>query len=174
MKSLTPKIGIMAIVVFLVVAAGVIFYKRDKNAFNNYPASDSNLSQNDSTLAASAENEGNIGDYYDGTRSANASSSASLKAKPADIKQYLYPSSTVKKSSSKKLELSSIDTPENITSWYKLKINELKFNAKAFSQTNTDGVIFNKFTAAKPGEKIEVTIKKDQTTSNTLITVDRS
>ena len=163
MKPFTPKIGILIIVLFLIVSAGVLIMNRNLNV----PVDNTN-----STLAANAEKSGDIGEYYDGTK--NATAPATPIPKPGAIKTYIYPGSATEKSTTSSLTLLSTDSPEAITNWYKEKIKELEFNAKSFSQTNTEGAIFNKLTAVKPGEKIEITIKKDQSTSKTTITVDRS
>lgn len=170
MKSFTPKIGIMAIVLILVFSAVILVANRNEHTSTTSSASGTPLSST-STLAAKAQNQGNIGDFYESSQGATtASSSASPKA---DIRQYIYTGATVKSSNAKRLELESTKSPSAITDWYKNKIQELQFNAKSVSQTSTNDNILNKLTAAKPGEKLDITIKKDQTSTKTLITVDR-
>jgi hypothetical protein len=169
MNGFMPKVLIGALVLFSVVVGGFIFFR--SGTFKNQPAA-SPLPEA-STLAASAENSGNLGEYYDGSEGANASVSATPAPSPQPIREYIYPGAETVSSTSVKLELETTDNAAAVTEWYKNKIKELQFNAQSFSSTNTNGVIFNKLSAAKPGEKIEVTIKKDQNTSNVLITVDR-
>lgn len=109
------------------------------------------------------------------TESKAASHSAQTSPKPSsfDLDGFIYPNSLVKLKSQNKLELESSASPKQITDWYKGKIRDSNFNAKSFAQTTTNGNIFNKLSGAKPGEKIEITIKKDQNGSNTNISVDR-
>ncbi len=171
-NNFTPRIGIIVIVIFLVVAALLMVSNRNKTTTITSSASGSPKSN--STLAAKAESLGNIGEYYDGTKSATATSSATPAPTPGSIKQYTFPSSVTKSSAAKKLELETTAPVDEVTEWYKEKIRSLGFNAKSFSQTTTNGEILNKLSAAKPGEKIDITIKNDQTTSKVLITVDRS
>lgn len=91
---------------------------------------------------------------------------------PAALLNYIYPQAKVTFQTSSKLELESNADPTAITDWYKNKIRGLGFSAKSFAQTNTNGAVFNKLSAARTGEKIEITIKKDQNASNVTITVD--
>lgn len=171
-NTFTPKIGIMVIVLVLILSAVLMVSKQNESATINSSASGS--PKTNSTLAANAEKEGDVGDYYDGTKSASAKVSPTPVPTPVDIKQYVYPKSITKVSTKIKLEMESDESAEKITEWYKNKIATLNFNAKSFAQTTTNGEVLNKLTAAKPGEKIDITIKKDQSTSKVLITVDRS
>lgn len=168
-NKFTPKILIGAIVAFLIVVGGFILFKPQgfKSTSESSPVPES------STLAASAENTSNLGEYYDGTAGAHPSASATPIPTPAPISEYIYPGSKTTASASAKLELQTTASPTEVTDWYKNKIKSVQFNAQSFSASNTSGAIFNKLSAAKPGEKIEVTIKKDQSASETLITVDR-
>lgn len=93
---------------------------------------------------------------------------------PHSIEEYVYPNSRTVKTLSEGLVLESTDSVQLITDWYKSRINALDFNAKSFTQSNTNNETLSKISAAKPGENLEVTIKKDQTTSKVEITVDRS
>lgn len=170
MKTFTPKIGILAIVLILVLSAVLMVSKR------NQPTSLSSFaSKSPATNAASAQKTGGeIGQYYAGpSLPPTASSSATPITKPPALSTYIYTGSKTLSSTASKLELESNASAESITLWYKKKIEDSKFNAKSFSQTSTDGNILNKLSAAKPGEKLNVTIKKDQNTSKVLITVDR-
>jgi len=172
-NTFTPKIGIIIIVLFLIVSAIVMVSNREKNTNMTSSASDSPKNDN-SNLAAKIEKSGNVGEYYDGTKSATATTSASAIPSPTNMSQFIFPAAKTKSSTAKKLELESTESAEEVTEWYKNKIRDLNFNAKSFSQTTTNGEILNKLSAARPGEKIDVTIKNDQTTSKVLITVDRS
>lgn len=168
-RGFAPKLGIIVVVVFLVVAAVFLVSKRNETSTINSSASGN--PKYDSTLAANAEKSGDVGEYYDGF---SASASATPVPSPANIKVYTYPGAVVKSSAAKKLTLESSDSSEKVTEWYKKLIQDSRFNAKSFSQVMTNGDVLNMLSAAKPGEKIEITIKKDQSTSKTLITVDRS
>lgn len=174
MKIFNPKISILVIILFLSLSAVIMVSKRNEHTSTNSSASGSPYRSDNPTLAANAEKTGNIGQYYDGTKSATASASATPIPTPPSLNTYKYPGAKIKSQASSKLELDSSDSAEKITDWYKKKINELNFNAKSFAQTNTNGDILNKLSAAKPGEKLDITIKKDQSTSNVSIVVDRS
>lgn len=93
---------------------------------------------------------------------------------PVDLDEYIYPNSVPLNAGNNQLKLESGDSAQVITDWYKNKINSLNFNAKSVTESNSNGEVLNKLTAAKPGENLEVTIKKDQTTSKVEISVDRS
>lgn len=169
MKTFTPKIGIMVLV--LVVSASLMVSKRNEST-----SLSSSAPQSPATNAASAQKSGGeVGDYYAGpSLPPSSTSSATPVPKPPELKTYIYSGAKTLSSTSLKLELESTASAQAITAWYKKKIEDGKFNAKSFSQTNTSGTILNKLSAAKPGEKIEVTIKKDQSGSKVIITVDRS
>lgn len=168
-SKFTPKILIGAIVVFLLITGGFVFFKQSslKNSSEASPVPDS------STLAANVEKASNLGEYYDGTAGANPAVSPTPIPSPKPLSEYIYPNSKTIASESAKLQLQTSANPSAVTDWYKNKIKAVQFNAQSFSSSNTNGAIFNKLSAAKPGEKIEVTIKKDQNASETLITVDR-
>lgn len=153
----------MSLIILFLVVVGVIMIVNRNNS-GSFSSSNTPATSDPSTLAAKVE-------YYYGSP---LPASNSAIPKPPSIREYVYPGSQVKTDAANKMIMESADTPEKITDWYKTKIDRLNFNAKSLSQTSTNGAIFNKLTAAKPGEKIDITIKKDQNTSNTLITVDRS
>ena len=171
MKALTPKVGIMVIILFLILSVLLLVVKR-----NERTSTSSSASRSPATNAASAQKTGGeIGDYYAGPSLPPVStSSATPVPKSPDIKTYIYTGAKTLSSTTSKLELESAASAEAVTSWYKKKIEDSKFNAKSYSQTSTGGTILNKLSAAKPGEKLDITIKKDQNASKVLITVDRS
>lgn len=171
MKKFTPNIAIMVIVMVLASGAVAIYYSKQKTTF---PSSALETSKSTPTLAASAEYESSkSGDFYYGSP-ADSTVSATPVPSPAPISEYIYEGAKTISVSPSGLEMESSDNSTTITNWYKKKIRNLNFNAKSFSQTTTSGVVFNKLSAAKPGEKIEITIKKDQNASKVTITVDRS
>jgi hypothetical protein len=160
MKTFTPRLGIILIVAILLVVAVVIFAGVKKNSVRT--ESQEYLQEGSETLASKAEFE-----------SVDRSPDAPPIQPVPTIEVYIYPGATIISTKSAELNMESQESVEEITDWYKKKIDELQFNAKSTSQTNTNGVIFNKLSAAKPGENLEVSIKKDQSTSNVSITVDR-
>lgn len=168
-KRFTPKLGIILIVLFLVFSSIFLVSKRNENTSVTSSASQSPTNY----TPAKTQGTGEIGDYYDGSQIKSATNSASPAPKAGDIKQYTYPNSVAKVSTASKLELESTASAQVVTDWYTNKIKNSNFNAKSSSQSNTDGNVLNKMSAAKPGEKIEITIKKDQSASKVLITVDR-
>lgn len=163
MKTFTPKLGILAIVVILGIGALVVVSNRNQGGMvqNRNASSPSDTP----TLAANAEN------YVVNT---SPDPNAPKPETPPKINVYIYPGAKVIATSGVRLELQSDEDTQKITDWYKKKILELNFNAKSFAQSSANGAIFNKLSAAKPGEKLEVSIKKDQSTSKVQITVDRS
>ncbi len=169
MKFFRPNVIIAILVIVLIAAAAFIFINRQNNSTNEAV----NLNVSDSTLAADAENSGapipsDFTEVYNGA----SISGTPVPSKPP-LSSYIYNGATIKNQTESHLEIESTDDPQVITDWYKKMINDLNFNAKSFSQTSSNGVVFNKLSAAKPAEKIEINIKKDQTTSIVVITVDR-
>lgn len=162
MNRFVPKILIGVIVLFLVVVAGfmMISGKREKG-----------LEVGPSPSVQASQSGDSSEEYYDGSSGAQLVPGTPVPS-PASISEYVYPGSQSMASDSAKLELKTKDTIKRVTSWYANKIKEIGFNAISAASTEIDGQVFSKISAAKPGEKIEVTIKKDQTTSSTIITVD--
>lgn len=169
MKNFPPNMVILIIVLLLASSAVAVYFNRQTISVSKPVEKSGTPSPENSqapTLAASAEySASNSGD------SGEVSAPASSISPSSD---YIYPGSSVVKNSQGNLELESNADAGVITNWYKDRIRQSSFNAKSFSQTKTNGVIFNKLSGAKPGEKIEITIKKDQNVSKVTITVDRS
>jgi len=165
-NSFTPKIGIIAIVLLLIISAVLLVSKRNEPTSLTSEASVS-------PSVGPKKYGGEIGEYYTGPSQPPVATTAAAQ-KPADIKTYIYTGAKTVSSTNTKLELESTGSAEAVTAWYKKKVEEGNFNAKSFGQTNTNGNILSKLTAAKPGEKLDITIKTDQTTSKVRITVDRS
>lgn len=162
MKTFTPKLGILAIVIILGI--GAVFIVSGRNQSLKIDEQTASYPSEAPTLAANAEN------YVVNTA---PDPNAPKAETPPAIKVYIYPGAKVASESATALRLESTDSDQKITDWYKDLISKFKFNAKSFAQSNSNGLVFNKLSAAKPGEKLEVSIKKDQTGSKVLITVDR-
>lgn len=162
MKTFTPKLGILAIVIILGI--GAVFIASGRNQPAKVEEQNASYSSDAPTLAAKAEN-------YVVTTTPDPN--APKPETPPDIKVYIYPGAKVASQSATTLKMESGDSDQEITDWYKNLISKFKFNAKSFAQSNTNGLVFNKLSAAKPGEKLEVSIKKDQSVSKVTITVDR-
>lgn len=169
MKRHTPNITIGVIVIILVTGAVAVFYNNHRTGF---PSSAWEKDSNNSSMANK--------EVYTSTESGEiytpqiASQAATPVPSPAPLDSYVYPGSTQIKTENSKLELESKDSASKVTEWYKEKIRSSSFNAKSFTQTSTNGSVLNKLSAVKPGEKIDITIKKDQNASIVTITVDRS
>ena len=172
MKSITPNLAILIIVVVLISGAVAIYYEKQRttlptSALENL---DKKASGNP-TLAANAE--------FSSSDSANfdlddTSISATPAPPPSPLENYIYAGAKIINQTETRLEMESTGNSTQITAWYKEKIKSSNFNAKSFAQTNTNGTILNKLSAVKPGEKLDITIKKDQNGSKVTITVDRS
>lgn len=172
MKSSTPNIAIFVIVIVLLSGAAAIYYGKQKTAL---PVSDlESLEKSSSetpTLAANAE--------FSSSNSAEPKpEGGSVPATPvpssAPYGNYIFSNAKIISQTATKIQMESTADASEITNWYKEKIKSSNFNAKSFTQTNTNGAILNKLSAAKPGEKLDITIKKDQNGSIVTITVDRS
>lgn len=170
MKRHTPNITIGVIVIILIAGAVAVFYNNQRTSF---PSSAWEKDQKNSALSASKEvyTSTDSGEIY---APQTASQAATPAPSPAPLDNYVYPGSTAIKTESSRLELESKDTASKVTEWYKEKIRSSSFNAKSFTQTSTNGTVLNKLSAVKPGEKIDISIKKDQNASIVTITVDRS
>lgn len=169
MKRHTPNITIGVIVIILIAGAVAVFYNNQRTSF---PSSAWEKDEKNSGLAnKEIYTSTDSGEIY---TPQTASQAATPAPSPAPLDSYVYPGSTAIKSESSTLELESKDTASKITEWYKEKIRSSSFNAKSFTQTSTNGTVLNKLSAVKPGEKIDITIKKDQNASVVTITVDRS
>lgn len=160
MSDSRSKIGIL-IIVFILAVVGILIVVKTRQEAQSAAMIAASIPPSE-TLVSEADNV------------ASSSNLSSPIPKPASLDTYAYPNAKQIESSSSGIVLESDDSVQLISDWYKNKINSLDFNAKSFTQTNTNGEVLNKFSAAKPGENLEVTIKKDQTTSNVEITVDRS
>lgn len=177
MKNFTPNIVILIIVLFLVCSGAAIYFNRQtipvsRIALNpEIPAPEKSRAP---AMSASAEKTASgSSDSEDVFVSSPKSSPTTRPSAHSLVEDYIYPGASVVNKTGSKLELESNADAGVITQWYKDSIRQSGFNAKSFSQTNTNGVIFNKLSAAKPGEKIEISIKKDQNASKVTITVDR-
>lgn len=97
-----------------------------------------------------------------------------FSASPAlPMNDFIYPGSSIKSQTNSKLELESLSSVGEVTEWYKNKIRDQGFNGRSFAQTTTNGNSFNKLSAVKINDKIDISIKLNQNESIIAITVDR-
>lgn len=172
MKTSTPNIAILIIVTVLTVSGVIIYLGKQKPAPTE--TAGKNLAQTipeTPTLAATAEFS--MPSAADSGLVAGKASAIPVPS-PALSENYVFAGSKIIRKTETGIEMESTADPSEITNWYKEKIKSLDFNARSFTQTSTNGTILNKLSAAKPGEKIDITIKKDQNISTITITVDRS
>lgn len=73
---------------------------------------------------------------------------------------WVYPNSIVVENA-EKIILSSSDSTDKITDWYKSKIESLGFNVKSFVKTSANDVVKNVLSAAKDNRKVSVLITKN-------------
>lgn len=64
------------------------------------------------------------------------------------------------------------DSPQVITDWYKSQITAAGLNTKSFVQTNTNGNVLNKLTAASLEMKVTVEISKSSSDAQTAISIE--
>ncbi|MBI2593344.1 hypothetical protein HYW44_01760 [Candidatus Daviesbacteria bacterium] len=176
MKNFSPNMVILVIVLLLVSASAAIYFNRQNALITSFAPDPKVIAPEASrTATAAASPQDTVPETAkpEGTPIPSPTVSKTPALTPT-LEDYIYPQSKLISQSPGKMELESSADAQAITSWYKDKIRKAGFNAKSFTQTNTNGVILNKLSGAKPGEKIEITIKKDQNASKVTITVDRS
>lgn len=175
MKTSSPNMVILVIVLILACSSVAIYLNR-KTIPNSDPVSIPSQTPKPS-ISPSIQPTASVSTIPSKPPQEKPSPISSILQSPVplltSLSSYIYPQAKVISQLENKLELESNAAETEITNWYKNKIKENGFNAKSFTQTNTNGVVFNKLSAAKPGEKIEITIKKDQNASKVTITVDR-
>jgi len=96
---------------------------------------------------------------------------ASVSEKPGKVSEFLYPGSTVILQEEKKLNLKSDDSVDTITGWYEAKTRSGNYGAISFVKTNTNSNILNRLSGEREGGKVEVLIKKEDSTAEVLIEV---
>ncbi len=77
------------------------------------------------------------------------------------LEDFYYPGSKKIKERKESLVLESKDNPEQITNWYKEKINE-RFSVKSFIVTNTNNAILNKLVGSNGREGLLIEITKNE------------
>lgn len=86
---------------------------------------------------------------------------------------YIYPGATTSSQSEHRITLTSTDSPDTITDWYKAYITSKNMNTTSFVSTNTNDTILNKLVAAGNGETITVTITRNPNSSTTTIEIEQ-
>lgn len=87
-----------------------------------------------------------------------------------DLSEWQYPSSQAISQGSE-LVLTSNDSTDQITDWYKSKVENKGFNVKSFIKTSANDVVKNVISAANGQESINVEITKDPSDSSATIKV---
>jgi hypothetical protein len=103
--------------------------------------------------------------------SVSLKSSSSNNSADFSLDSFIYPSSQTSAKSSSEALLLSGDETNKITAWYKDRITSLKFNAKSFVNTNTNGNVNNKLVASNGQTQVTVEITKGPTDSQAKIKV---
>ncbi|HET7098824.1 MAG TPA: hypothetical protein VFI61_01160 [Patescibacteria group bacterium] len=94
-----------------------------------------------------------------------------VKQQVSDISKLIYPKSILLSSTETKMLLESGSDPASITDWYEKEIKSQGFTSVSFAKTAVNSNILNKLSGAKTGKKIEVTIQKSDTDTQTKIEV---
>ena len=76
--------------------------------------------------------------------------------------EFIYPNSDIIKDGENTLVLSSSDSTDTITEWYKEKIKLLGYTAKSTVKTKTNGQVQNQLAAASSKNKVEIKITKSE------------
>lgn len=79
-----------------------------------------------------------------------------------EINNFIYPGSKVIIRNSTRLMLESYENSDNITEWYKNKIENMGMNVKSFVTTRANDKVLNKLSGADGRKEINVEISKDQ------------
>ncbi len=89
----------------------------------------------------------------------------------SSINNYMYPNSSVVSSSNNFLSLTSEDSADVITDWYKNKIDSEGMNVTSFVTTNTNDNVLNKLVGADGTYEVSVEISKISNSSTVHIEV---
>ncbi len=163
MKTL-PHIPILPIVLFLLVLALFIFQRQTKTRNFQFAKDISSptpsLSPSPSTIQPLAM-----------VKSSPAAPS-SKNTGGVSIQDLQYPNAMVTSQTSNSLTLESKDNAKNITDWYKERITALRFNAKSFVSTNTNGHILNKLVSSNGTQEVRVDITQGSGDQSVKISVN--
>lgn len=88
-----------------------------------------------------------------------------------DLQVFRYPGSNEVSSDGSGMHLTSADSADAITNWYKNKIKEGGYNTTAFAVTNTNGNVLTKLAGANGHTEIRVEITKKSGGISTQIAV---
>lgn len=106
----------------------------------------------------------------DQTPTKDSASPTSAPAVNQNIDTFIYPNSSIIDRGSNSFTIESNDNPEQITDWYKSKINEQDMNSTSVVQTNTNGNVLNKLAAKSSSLSLEVEISRSNSSNTTRIT----
>jgi len=84
---------------------------------------------------------------------------------------FMYPGSTVLSQSNGVIVAQSVDTPSQITDWYKEKVSGHDMNTTSVVTTNTNGAILNKVAASNGEMTVEVEVSRSDSDNFTKMTV---
>jgi len=88
-----------------------------------------------------------------------------------DIGQFRYPEAKVINLTAQSISLESSDNTDNITDWYKDKIESLGVNVKTFVKATTNDKVLNKLAGANNNFEIKVEVSQDSAEAKVRITV---
>lgn len=89
----------------------------------------------------------------------------------SDMSGYIYPGSDVLSSSGNSLDLTSQDSTDKITDWYKQKLQSKNFNANSFVTTKANDKVLNKLVSSNGQTTINIEISQDVAGSLVKISV---
>jgi len=166
--------NIVALTVALVIVVIGVVSQRIRPPQPSEPIGDTDvLSDNDSTATPSATQEVPTGTQSP-TFTITPSPQPTTTTTPSnDLNSLQYPGSSVVNSSDSALTLTSGDSPDAITQWYKAAIVARHMNVKSFVTTKANEKVHNVLVGVGDGE-IRVTITRDSDDDQTSIVVERS
>ncbi|MBI2009725.1 MAG: hypothetical protein HYS86_00965 [Candidatus Chisholmbacteria bacterium] len=92
---------------------------------------------------------------------------------PTSLETFRYPESSVESQSSTSLALKTSASAQTVTQWYQDKIKSLGYSTTAFVRTSTNDNVNNELAAAGDGQNIRVTIRQENPSASTSITVTK-
>lgn len=73
---------------------------------------------------------------------------------------WIYPNASIISQANNHLELTTNDSANQVTDWYKNKIKQLGWNTTSFVMTNTNDQVLNKLVGAQNNQQVNVEITK--------------
>lgn len=179
---------VIPIFIVIIVIAGVVYANTSRQKFLNQTIAESIVHDDNSpsptptsTPAQSATPSPSASNSPIPTSQTKATPKPTIMAQTNtnnstnnnDLNQFRYPNGKIISSGNTQITIESTDTPNQITDWYKQKIQGLGMNTQSFVSTNTNNNVLNSLAAAGNGINIKIEIRKDAGDSVTTIKISQ-